>query len=67
MENKKELNKLELVEELTNIKKSLEVIMVSLKEYVNDELGSSIIDTLYLDIEKLSYVNDTVSRTLGNE
>lgn len=67
MENKKELNKLELVEELTNIKKSLEVIMVALKEYVNDELGSSIIDTLYLDIEKLSYVNDTVSRTLGNE
>ena len=50
MENKKELNKLELVEELTNIKKSLEVIMVALKEYVNDELGSSIIDTLYLDI-----------------
>ena len=41
--------------------------MVALKEYVNDELGSSIIDTLYLDIEKLSYVNDTVSRTLGNE
>lgn len=67
MENKKELNKLELVEELTNIKKSLEVIMIALKEYVNDELGSSIIDTLYLDIEKLSYVNDTVSRTLGNE
>ncbi|MGN8809364.1 hypothetical protein ACTNED_08895 [Absicoccus porci] len=67
MENKKELNKLELVEELTNIKKSLEVIVIALKEYVNDELVSSIIDTLYLDIKKLSYVNDTVSRTLCNE
>ena len=44
MENKKELNKLELVEELTNIKKSLNVIMLAMKEYVDDELGTSIIN-----------------------
>ncbi|GEM_PF-2534681 len=67
MENKKELNKLELVEELTNIKKSLNVIMLAMKEYVDDELGTSIVDTLYLDIEKLSCLNDIVSRSLGNE
>lgn len=67
MENKKELNKLELVEELTNIKKSLNVIMLAMKEYVDDELGTSIVDTLYLNIEKLSCINESLVALKNNK
>lgn len=51
------MNNLEIVEELTDIKKSLDVIMLAIKEYADDELGASIVDTLYLNIEKLVYCN----------
>lgn len=67
MENKKELNKLELVEELTDIKKSLDVIMLAIKEYADDELGASIVDTLYLNIEKLSCINESLVALKNNK
>ncbi|WP_221175889.1 hypothetical protein, partial [Absicoccus porci] len=31
--------------------------MLAIKEYADDELGASIVDTLYLNIEKLVYCN----------
>ena len=61
------MNNLEIVEELTDMKKSLDVIMLAIKEYADDELGASIVDTLYLNLEKLSCINESLVALKNNK